>query len=174
MSRNMFFVACLGALLSISAAPQSVSMAPYAEVLGVHNVTSVSPSKACPFTVNGIHDILQHVASIEVVTYKWVPICGNEDWWRLQGKYPRTRVLHDMVDMPGNGARYFVNTSYIVRDPEDGIVFVNVRMRSFKDVERATTYGAETFNSTPGVSGTNSQLGTCEAEVVRCDAMVSN
>jgi hypothetical protein len=58
-------------------------------------------------------------------------------------------ILHDVADMPGEGARYFVNTSYIVRDPKDGIVFVNVRMRSLKDVQQAITDEVMDYNRRP-------------------------
>ena len=51
--------------------------------------------------------------------------------------------------MPGEATRYFVNTSYIVRDPKDGIVFVNVRMRNLKDVQRAITGEVMDYNQRP-------------------------
>jgi hypothetical protein len=149
MIRNTVFALCLGAFLSISAAAQSFSTAPYANPTGVFNATNVSSSKSCPVTVNDIQGILQHMASNEVVSYKWVPLCDKSDWSSIQGKYPRTRVLHDVVDMPGEGARYFVNTSSIVRDPKDGIVFVNVRMRNLKDVQQAITGEVMDYNRRP-------------------------
>jgi len=147
--RNTALTLCLGAFLSISAAAQSFSTAPYANLTGVFNATNVSSSKSCPVTVNDIQGILQHMASNEVVSYKWVPLCEKSDWLSIQGKYPRTRVLHDVVDMPGEGARYFVNTSYIVRDPKDGIVFVNVRGRSLKDVQQTIAGEVLDYNHRP-------------------------
>lgn len=164
MIRNLVSVLCLGAFLSITAGAQSVSTAPYADLAGVHNTISIAPSKACPVTVDDIHGILQHMASNEVVSYKWVPVCEKRDWWSLQGKYTRTRVLHDVVDMPGEGARYFVDTTNIVRDPKDGIVFVNVRMHNLQQVEKAITCEVVNYNQHPEPSATSDSLELAKAK----------
>ena len=60
------------------AGAQSVTTVTYADYTGVHNATNIPISKACPVTVNDIHGILQHMASNEVVSYKWVPVCEKK------------------------------------------------------------------------------------------------
>src|ERR1700751_2167545 len=88
MIRNTVFAVCLGAFLSISAAAQSFSTAPYTNLTGVFNPTNVSSSKSCPVTVNDIQGILQHLASNEVVSYKWGAALREKRLVEHSGKVP--------------------------------------------------------------------------------------
>jgi hypothetical protein len=148
--KRFAFAICLGALLAVSAGAQDINTSNYADVTGVHGPTD-SRTKECPVNVADIQSILEHQASNEVLSYKWIPVCDIHAWGKLQGKFNRLRDVQEIAFlMPDRGGlRLLVDTSNIIRDPQDGIVFVNVHKQSLKDVRSAISSEVVSYNQHP-------------------------